>query len=333
MAQNLDTGLLPGPQQFRAYAQSIADEFRTPLVLERRRSNIGLPYEAKLVARDADALTVGRIDIATPEGYAAGMDPVRHDEEVFCFNFLTRGAGLVAQDGHSSRVQAGEFAIFSNTRRLDWRFPGNFSEFVLKVPRSALLSLCPEADLLTAQAFPQTPSARILMSLARGLVSEDPAAAPEAQLPLAQAFASLAASALRESGAIREAAAPKRSRVELLLAAKSAILKELSDCDLSPERIARELRLSVRTLYSLFEAEGASLMAWLWEARLDKAKRLLESPASAAFTIGEIAAQCGFKSQAHFSKRFREAYGMTPREALACGRAMPAERAIAFSPL
>lgn len=119
MAQNLDTGLLPGPQQFHAYAQSIADEFRTPLVLKRRRSNIGLPYDAKLVARDADALTVGRIDIATPEGYAAGMDPVRHDEEVFCFNFLTRGAGLVAQDGHSSRVQAGEFAIFSNTRRLD----------------------------------------------------------------------------------------------------------------------------------------------------------------------------------------------------------------------
>lgn len=46
-------------------------------------------------------------------------------------------------------------------------------------------------------------------------------------------------------------------------------------------------------------------------ARLDRAATLL---ARSNYSVGEIAAQCGFASPFHFSRRFKDAYGQSPRE-------------------
>ena len=45
-------------------------------------------------------------------------------------------------------------------------------------------------------------------------------------------------------------------------------------------------------------------------ARLDRAATLL---ARSNYSIGEIAAMCGFASPFHFSRRFKESYGEPPR--------------------
>jgi AraC family transcriptional activator of tynA and feaB len=44
------------------------------------------------------------------------------------------------------------------------------------------------------------------------------------------------------------------------------------------------------------------------------AKALIAAPRHPAQSIATIAFSHGFKSQAHFSRVFRERYGMTPRE-------------------
>lgn len=60
---------------------------------------------------------------------------------------------------------------------------------------------------------------------------------------------------------------------------------------------------------ALRAATGLTPMAFLREARIERAKSMLRGQA----TLGEIAVRCGFADQAHFSRSFKTATGRTPR--------------------
>ena len=100
----------------------------------------------------------------------------------------------------------------------------------------------------------------------------------------------------------------------LITVAKSYISQHLAEPDLGAEAIARALFISVRQLYKLWEAEPRSLGQWILERRLDAARRELTSPRRRHQTIAAIAGRWGFVDATHFSRRFRQAYGMSPRE-------------------
>ncbi|MGP4797585.1 helix-turn-helix domain-containing protein, partial [Psychrobacter sp. T6-3] len=51
---------------------------------------------------------------------------------------------------------------------------------------------------------------------------------------------------------------------------------------------------------------------WIWQRRLEAATRRLADPGCAHLPIGTLAFGCGFASQAHFSRRFKERHGMAP---------------------
>jgi AraC-like DNA-binding protein len=91
------------------------------------------------------------------------------------------------------------------------------------------------------------------------------------------------------------------------------IQQNLADPGLSPERIAREQHISVRQLYKLWTHNELSLSEWIMSERLEGARRALATPAPPS-TIGTIARRWGFADSTHFSRRFRRAYGLSPRE-------------------
>jgi AraC-like DNA-binding protein len=100
----------------------------------------------------------------------------------------------------------------------------------------------------------------------------------------------------------------------LITVAKSYISQHLADPDLGAEAIARAMFISVRQVYKLWETEPRSLGQWVLERRLDAARRELTSPRRRNLTIAAIAGRWGFVDATHFSRRFRQAYGMSPRE-------------------
>ncbi|ROO86275.1 AraC-like DNA-binding protein [Actinocorallia herbida] len=87
----------------------------------------------------------------------------------------------------------------------------------------------------------------------------------------------------------------------------------LTDPDLTPQRIAQAHHVSVRTLYRLCGEAEVSLEQWIIEHRLEGARRDLASPRHARRTIEAVARSWGFTDPAHFSRRFRQAHGLTPR--------------------
>ena len=75
--------------------------------------------------------------------------------------------------------------------------------------------------------------------------------------------------------------------------------------------VAKAAGVSRATLYRLFKPHGG-VMEYVWRARLERARQALADPAVVG-SIGTIAADAGFESGAHFSRRFTMFYGFSPR--------------------
>ncbi|WP_246696372.1 GlxA family transcriptional regulator [Mesorhizobium sp. SARCC-RB16n] len=81
---------------------------------------------------------------------------------------------------------------------------------------------------------------------------------------------------------------------------------------LSIEKLAKDVKRSRRQVERLFRSElGRSPLSYYRELRLERARMLLTQ---SAIPIVDIAIACGFISASHFSKSFRETYGMAPQE-------------------
>jgi AraC family transcriptional regulator, positive regulator of tynA and feaB len=96
--------------------------------------------------------------------------------------------------------------------------------------------------------------------------------------------------------------------------AQAFITEHIGVEGLSINDVAAALNISVRRLQEVASAEHIALMDWMWERRLRMAQAKLADAAHIVMPVGLIAYQCGFASQAHFSRRFKERFGQTPSE-------------------
>ena len=99
-----------------------------------------------------------------------------------------------------------------------------------------------------------------------------------------------------------------------LLRAETFIGEQLADPNLSAVTIARHMNISVRHLRRLFSARQTSVSDWIWSQRLERAQQNLISPGARCLSIGEVAFRWAFANQAHFSRRFKARFGLTPTE-------------------
>jgi AraC-like DNA-binding protein len=94
---------------------------------------------------------------------------------------------------------------------------------------------------------------------------------------------------------------------------ETIVRRRLAEPDLDAEAIAAEAGISVRYLHDLFRDAGASLGQWVRAQRLEAARAALGDPRRSD-TIAAIAYAVGFADQAQFSRAFRAAYGLSPRD-------------------
>ncbi|GAA2152558.1 AraC-like DNA-binding protein [Humibacillus xanthopallidus] len=92
------------------------------------------------------------------------------------------------------------------------------------------------------------------------------------------------------------------------------IRDHLNDPALNPALVAAAHNVSIRQLYNAWSGEARTIAEWIMTERLELARMLLQKGDSAAHTVAWTAHTAGFVSAAHFTQRFRAAYGMSPRE-------------------
>lgn len=85
--------------------------------------------------------------------------------------------------------------------------------------------------------------------------------------------------------------------------------RRIGSADLTPEFLARKLRISRARAHKLFLPHGGVSRA-IWQRRLNRARETLLNPADRR-KVGKIAYDHGFSSEAHFSRAFRKAFGVS----------------------
>ncbi len=90
-------------------------------------------------------------------------------------------------------------------------------------------------------------------------------------------------------------------------------IQHLRDPAVTPERIAAVHNISLRHLYRLWAHNEVGIAEWIMRERLAGAARDLSDATQNATPIATIARMWGFSDPAHFSRRFRHAYSISPR--------------------
>jgi AraC-like DNA-binding protein len=135
---------------------------------------------------------------------------------------------------------------------------------------------------------------------AERLQEEEAAAALDAYFQVLAACLGRAESGLQRSPALQ-------SRIQRL------IDDRISDPGLVPAEIAAAAEISVRHLHRLFSKAGSTLGECIRARRLERCRNDLANPSLRGRTITEIAFSWGFSDSAHFSRSFRNQFGICPR--------------------
>lgn len=190
-----------------------------------------------------------------------------------------------------------------------WSGPGGSQALHIPI---ADIALPPEVIATAATRLPASPlydlvSSQILELTAAGdsLAESTASGAVGATVTeLARAFLASAYDGHYARGAMAEVLLPR---------IRSYIRQHLTDADLTADSIAHAHDISTRKLFRLCNDADFSLEQWIINRRLEGSRDDLARPETRDVTVSAIARRWGFTNTSHFSRRFREEYGLTPR--------------------
>lgn len=207
-----------------------------------------------------------------------------------------------------------------------------FELHLVRVPRHALALTDGQVRALAHRPpCADGPVAPLLGPLLRTLLGTLPEYAPRTALRLATTITGFVGSLVEDAAEAADAThtahdvpdrrdaqdpgpEPAQEHRELLHRVRAYVDARLWDRTLTPATVAAAQHISVRYLHKLFEGQGSTIGRWIQHRRLEEARRELAAPESAGLTVSAVARRWGFANATHFSRSFRAAYGMAPRD-------------------
>ncbi|MDH6695880.1 helix-turn-helix domain-containing protein [Streptomyces sp. MAA16] len=298
------------PAERHAYWHDVVSNTFIPLDVALHERE---PAEGVIASRRVGFLQIAEVGAGPQTVTRRRRDIARDGEEWLTLTVQQRGRALLEQDGRNVVVGPGEFALSDSGRVFRKVLPEDFSFLAFHLPRARLP--LPERELreLVATVFPAEHGvAALVFGYLTRLARQADELDDDTARPLADVAVDLLAVLAREHAGRSGCEAPESPHAVLALA-QEYILGHLHDPRLSPESIAAAQRVSVRYLHKVFEREGTTVGRWILRQRLERCRRdLTREPA--ARTVAAVARRWGFVSPSHFSRAFRTAYGMAPRE-------------------
>jgi AraC-like DNA-binding protein len=228
---------------------------------------------------------------------------------------LLEGEGFVFQAGQCLSVHPGDLVAYSSDVPYLHGFARNSRHIVVDLAASHLLEpIAVDRFRSPVKVDARLPSGRLLASTLRATAVEFVDNPYVADVERVAAKCRLLVRALLAPSDPRLTGDHPDAVLWKLLRAETFIADHLADPNLSAATIARHLNISVRHLSRLFSTRRISASEWIWNQRLERAQDTLTSPRSRCVSIGEVAFRWAFANQAHFSRRFKARYGLTPSE-------------------
>ncbi|HTD72818.1 MAG TPA: AraC family transcriptional regulator [Steroidobacteraceae bacterium] len=228
---------------------------------------------------------------------------------------IRRGSLHILRSGGGCVVDAGDAGILDSNAPFQMKMLvdkyGVHESLQIIVPPDLFATHLPGAERLNESFALNSTAGNLTQSLLSLLVEKGEVL----NLKTATSLTEVLLAAIGENIGIRPDTCRRPGLVDRRLAdIEEFIAMNLADPNLSYAKVAASCGISTRYLRHILKANGKSYSELLWRSRLPKARDLLISSATRNYSIREVAFMSGFKSAAHFSRRFKATYGRPPRK-------------------
>jgi len=270
-------------------------------------------YHAEAEVAALGSLTLARIDSTGAIVSRKNEEFLNPDFKRYSFILVLDGDVIISHHLGMSELKAGQFILIDNSHPRSMFVPNKLSLLLVSIPRVVLSRYLSdpqqyEALMLNTDhppSSPDNPLFGVILSswekLKNGSLREfAPVLSDTLLRRISEAYA----------GHVHH---QSNRRTRRITQAKDLIEEQLCNPELTVEAIAEGMGVSSRYLRALF-TKSEKISHYILRRRLEECARLLADPQLQHLSITAIAFRCGFNSMAHFSRTFKKAYSVTPRD-------------------
>ena len=217
------------------------------------------------------------------ERTAAGVS--QDSQEFVLASVQLRGTTQVSQGRSQALLTPGCIAFYDTARPYTLALPNDFDQIVLHLPRQLLERNAPRGlDHMAQRLNAANPFAQAIMALAPQLLRMVDAARVDVAERTAAAAVELISLALDSldtpevlpvslsNAAVNSTLTNSAGADALAWRTRDLIGKQLADTALCPSLLATQVRVSLRRLQEVFQAQGTTLSDCIWDMRLEFAR-------------------------------------------------------------
>ncbi len=232
-----------------------------------------------------------------------------HPNSDFYLGLVSSGQGMLAQNGHASRVREGDLVIYDASNPFDFAMD-RMTINIVHLPRKIMEKDAPRTAQLAGKTLDLSRPG--VASLKQMLTEAFAFNAERENIFLAEQFANTLFNVISVSLNLQKS--DEALKPDLYSRVVSYLRQNLHEHELSIAKIANANHVSPRTLSRVFAAHDTTPMNFVWHERLLATRKALVE--GKARNITQVALDYGFSDMSHFSLAFRRAFGCSPSSLL-----------------
>jgi AraC-like DNA-binding protein len=304
-----DSALLPAAERFEQFDECQRTGSHPMRVLA------AAPERFHATVRELDLATVNVVELACSESEIVRTPRMIRTYDPALCSVVVPVRGRIDLSHHDREVSlgVGDLALYDSSHPFRVRLSAGTTLVRAHLPAGLLPLPTDEVDRMLGARLPGGAGVGgLLAEFLTKMVADSATYRPADVARLDTVVVDLLTAALAHH---LDAEAPDAAGRRALLTRIDAFLRQhLGDPELSPRTVAAAHHISVSYLHRLFREQGVTVAASIRRQRLEQARRDLADPALLGVPVHRIAARWGFADHATFTRAFRAAYDIAPKD-------------------
>jgi len=306
--RTVSTALVPEKERFAFWRQAI--QTREHLATSRFTLRHGPAFHGSLEYGDLGPLQICKlrvgahsVDRPQPQAWE------KSTRELVVFQ--VKGHAYYEEGGRRVSLSPGEWSLIGMR---PWSrvvfLPNGVEQIFLTLPREHLAGIHIPENVVARSFSCRNGLGKLLYQFVSATFAELPRLSQQSERSVVATVTELLNYALLEFlGDAPSVSAPEGLHAR----AQAYILQNLRDPALDVGQVAGAFHCSKRYLHKVFASKRATVSESIWKPRLEGCRADLQNPALVGRSMTDIAFSWGFNNYTHFSRKFKEAFGMPPR--------------------